>query len=67
MPVKKETYEQAMGKLEKIVSQIENNELDIDSLSDKLKEAHRLIKFCKEKLYHTDRDIKKILEQNDGE
>lgn len=67
MPVKKETYEQAMGKLEKIVSQIENNELDIDSLSDKLKEAQRLIKLCKEKLYDTDRNIKKILEQNDEE
>lgn len=67
MPVKKETYEQAMGKLEKIVSQIENNEMDIDSLSDKLKEAQQLIKFCKEKLYKTDLDIKKILDQNDEE
>lgn len=32
MAVKKETYSQAMERLEKIVRQIDNNELDIDIL-----------------------------------
>lgn len=31
-PKKKETYSQAMERLEKIVSQIDNNELEIDEL-----------------------------------
>ena len=31
-PKKKETYSQAMERLEKIVSQIDNNELEIDCL-----------------------------------
>lgn len=67
MATKKETYDQAMDKLEKIVSQIESNELNIDSLGEKLKEAQALIKFCKEKLYKTDEEIKGILEQKDEE
>ena len=67
MPEKKQTYSQAIGKLEQLVAQIENNELDIDTLGSKLKEAQDLIKFCKSKLYKTEEDIKKILEQTDKE
>ena len=36
-PKKKETYSQAMERLEKIVSQIDNNELEIDALAEKIK------------------------------
>ena len=32
MAAKKQTYEQAMKRLEEIVSRIDSNELDIDSL-----------------------------------
>ncbi len=67
MAVKKQTYKEAMHKLEQIVSQIENNELDIDQLGDKLKEAQVLIKFCKDKLYKADEEIQKILDQNEKE
>ena len=38
-PKKKETYSQAMERLEKIVSQIDNNELEIDELAVKIKEV----------------------------
>ena len=41
-PKKKETYSQAMERLEKIVSQIDNNELEIDALAEKIKEAKLL-------------------------
>lgn len=67
MAVKKETYTQAMDKLEEIVAQIENNELDIDRLGEKLKEAQKLIAFCKDKLYKADEEIKKILGQKGEE
>lgn len=50
MAAKKETYSQAMERLEKIVRQIDNNELDIDTLSEKIKEANEIIAFCTEKL-----------------
>ena len=46
MAAKKETYSQAMERLEKIVRQIDNNELDIDILSEKIKEANEIIAFC---------------------
>ena len=55
-------YEEAMKRLEQIVSDIENNKLDIDLISDKIKEAQDLIKFCKDKLYKTDEEIQKLLE-----
>lgn len=62
MAAKKESYEQAMTKLEQIVAQIERGELDIDQLSAKLKEAKELIAFCKKRLYQVDEEVKKLLE-----
>ena len=63
MAAKKETYTytEAMKRLEAIVAKIEGNELDIDELGEKLKEAQKLIKFCRDKLYKTDLEIQKML------
>lgn len=61
MATKKETYSEAMKRLETIVSQIESGELDIDELGNQLKEAQKLIKFCRDKLYKADDEIKKML------
>ena len=55
-------YEEAIKELESIVSQVENNELDIDQLATRLKEAQKLIKFCKDTLYKTDEKIKALLD-----
>ena len=65
MPVtkKKETYSQAMDRLEKIVSQIDNKELDIDMLAEKIKEANEIIKFCSDKLTKADQEIEKLLSE----
>ena len=65
MAVKKETYEQAMKRLEEIVTKIESGELDIDSLGEQLKEAQKLIKLCRDKLYKADSEIKKMLEEGE--
>jgi len=62
MAEKKESYAQAMEKLENIVSAVEKDELDIDQLSEKLKEAQKLVSFCKDKLYKADEEIRKIME-----
>lgn len=61
MATKKESYSEAMKRLETIVSQIERGELDIDELGNQLKEAQKLIKFCRDKLYKADDEIKKML------
>ena len=60
-PKKKETYSQAMERLEKIVSQIDNNELEIDELAVKIKEANEIIAFCSDMLTKADREIQKLL------
>ena len=59
----KETYNESIEKLRAIVNNIERGELDIDELSEKVKEASRLIKVCKEKLTKADEEIKKIIEE----
>jgi exodeoxyribonuclease VII small subunit len=62
---KKETYNEAVEKLRAIVEEIEQGELDVDVLSERVKEATRLIKLCKEKLFKADEEVKKILEELD--
>ena len=61
MAAKKETYSGAMERLEKIVRQIDNNELDI--LSEKIKEANEIIAFRTEKLTKADREVEKLLQE----
>ena len=56
-------YEEAIGQLEKIVRLMENNELDVDQLSEQLKRAQQLIQFCRDKLTKTDEEIRQILEE----
>lgn len=57
-----ENYTSALRRLEEIVSSLENNQLTIDELTEKLTEAQYLLAFCKKKLTHTDAEVKKILE-----
>lgn len=55
-------YEEAVKQLETIVGKMENGDLDIDSMTEELKKAKTLIKLCKNKLKHTDEEIRKLLE-----
>ena len=57
-------YEEAVRQLEDIVEKLQNDELDIDSMSENLKKAQKLIKLCKDKLTKTDDKINKILEKD---
>ena len=61
MAKKKETYSQAMARLETIVRQVDNNELEVDELVEKIKEANEIIAFCSEKLKNADMEIEKML------
>ncbi len=56
-------YEAAVQELEEIVDKMENDELDIDQLSEQLKRAKALVKLCKDKLTKTDGEIKKLLSE----
>ena len=54
-------YEEAMRQLQEIVRKMENDELDIDQMSDQLKKAQELIIICRDKLTKTDEEIQKLL------
>lgn len=56
-------YEEAIATLEQIVARMENNELDLDTMSEELKKAQQLIKLCKDKLTKTDQEIRKIINE----
>ncbi len=56
-------YEEAMATLEQVVARMENNELDLDTMSEELKKAKQLIKLCKDKLTKTDQEIRKLLNE----
>jgi exodeoxyribonuclease VII small subunit len=60
---KKISYTEAMKELEEIVQEIEQGEITIDTLSQKVKRASELIRVCKEKLSSTEEDVNKILEE----
>jgi exodeoxyribonuclease VII small subunit len=63
MAVKNLSYKEAFSRLEKIQAMIENNQLDVDDLSEKLKEASSLITICKDKLFRASEETRKILEE----
>ena len=65
MNKKKETYKEAISEIEEILAQIENNELDVDELSEKVKRVSLLINICKGKLKNTEEEIEKILREMD--
>jgi exodeoxyribonuclease VII small subunit len=58
-----ETYNVALDKLRRIVAEIESGQLEVDTLSEKVKEATRLVKLCKDKLLKVDEEVKKVLEE----
>lgn len=62
MTNKFKNYSESIKELEEIVKSVENETLDLDELSKKVKRATELIKICKEKLFQTDAEIEKILE-----
>ena len=56
------TYEQAMERLETLTQQMERGEIGIDEMAKKLQEAQRLMQFCKERLYESEKNCKSLLQ-----
>jgi exodeoxyribonuclease VII small subunit len=66
MSKKNVSYKDAITEIEEILKQLENNELDVDELSDKVKRVAQLVTMCKEKLHNTEQEIDKILKEMDN-
>ncbi len=57
------TYSDAMARLEEIMGKIQGGRVDIDQLTGLLKEAQELVKFCRDKIYKVDEEIKSLTEK----
>jgi exodeoxyribonuclease VII small subunit len=63
MQKKKLSYKEAISEIEEILDKLENEEPDVDELSENVKRVNFLIKYCKEKLMETETEIQKIMEE----
>ena len=63
---KKHSYAEAFSELQKIVRELEDGEIGVDDLSEKVKRAAELIRICKDKLQHTEEDVQQILKELEG-
>lgn len=63
MNPKKMTYKEAVAEIDEILGKIEQEELDVDELSEKVKRVSFLIRFCKEKLHKTSTEVENILKE----
>lgn len=55
------SYKQAIEEIEAILRKIENQDLDVDDLGNKLKRVNELVKICKKKLLTAEKEVEKIL------
>lgn len=59
-------YTEAFKELQEIVTEIEQGEISVDELSEKVKRASVLIAICKKKLATTEEDVNQILKEMDA-
>ena len=52
------TYNKAYSELSKIVNEIEDDKIQLDTLAGKVKQAKELIVFCETKLREIDKEVK---------
>ncbi|MCT4603210.1 MAG: exodeoxyribonuclease VII small subunit, partial [Marinifilum sp.] len=56
MAKKKISYSEAIAEIEETIMLIENEELDVDDLSEKVKRVSELLVICKAKLNSTEKE-----------
>jgi exodeoxyribonuclease VII small subunit len=60
--VKDVKYSQAVKRLDEIIRKIEGEEIDVDELAEKVKEAVELIQVCKAKIEKAELEVKNVVE-----
>lgn len=56
-------YNKAIKRLEEIIEKIESEEIDVDELSEKVKEAVELITTCKERIEKAEMEVKRVVDE----
>ncbi|MCR4877778.1 MAG: exodeoxyribonuclease VII small subunit [Bacteroidales bacterium] len=57
------TYTAAFEELKEIVDQLENDNVSVDELTEKMKRATMLMKICRDKLTKTEEEVNKTIEE----
>ena len=58
----KKTYGEAMERIRTILASLQDENTDIDTLAERVKEASELIAFCRAKLLKTEAEVGKVLD-----
>lgn len=61
MSKKELNYSKAVEEIETIITELENDNVCVDQLTDKVKRVAFLIKYCKAKLHKTEEEVETIL------
>jgi len=64
MTKEKISYSEAVEEIEAILQKIEEGKLDVDELAEKVSRVTDLLKICRDKLYLTEKQIGKILDDD---
>jgi len=59
-PRKKQSFESALDRLEKITRELESGELDLDGTVKRFEEAMELARFCSEKLSQVEKTVARL-------
>jgi len=63
MKINEISYAEAINELEEIVNKMENEDIEVDELSDAVKRAGILIRICREKLKVTEEEVSGLLKE----
>lgn len=64
MTKEKINYDAAVGEIEEILEKIEEGDLGVDELAEKVNRVTHLLKICRDRLLSTEEKINKILDDN---
>jgi exodeoxyribonuclease VII small subunit len=56
------SYDAAMQELQTLVGQLQNDQIGVDALAEKVRRATDLIRLCREKLRQTEEDVNAALD-----
>jgi exodeoxyribonuclease VII small subunit len=58
------SYDAAMQELQTLVGQLQNDQISVDDLAEKVRRASELIRSCREKLRQTEEEVTDALSVN---
>ena len=56
-------YQKALKKLDEIIARIENEDIDVDELAARVKEAVALISLCRKKIENAKLQVRQVVEE----